>query len=61
MMRGFGSAGANESSKAGDETRGLASPKRESAKASSLTTEYPANGSSFQNTQCLPERLNSVS
>jgi len=49
-------AGANESSKFGDENRGLASPKRESAEASSLTTEYPANGSSFQNTHTQCER-----
>ena len=60
-MRGFGSAGANESSKFGDENRGLASPKRESAEASSLTTEYPANGSSFQNTHTQCERRGELS
>ena len=59
-MRGFGWGGANESSKFGDENRGLASPERESAKASSLTTEYPANGSSFQNHILSTERLNGV-
>jgi hypothetical protein len=28
------------------------------AKAGSLTTEYPANGSSFLNTQCVKEEAN---
>jgi len=55
VMRGFGQAG--HENEIGRSLMRLASPKLpEAAKAGSLTTEYPANGSSFQNTHTQCER-----